>query len=76
DEQMMEYFYLIRLLNEGGIIAINTRAPARQELVDYIRKNRHDYAVRVVDDHITLVQIPKYRRWQCSNLNFVTKYLL
>lgn len=58
DEQMMEYFYLNRLLNEGGIIAINTNATARKNLVEYIRKMRHDYAVREVGS-ITLVQSPK-----------------
>ncbi len=58
DEQMMEYFFLSRLLNEGGIIAINTREPARKQLVDYIRTSRSDYAVRDMDDHITLVQTP------------------
>jgi hypothetical protein len=58
DEQMMEYFYLGRLLNEGGIIAINTAAPARQQLVDYIRASRSDYAIRDVGNSITLVQTP------------------
>jgi hypothetical protein len=59
DEQMMEYFYMNRLLNEGGIMAINTSHPARQELVDYIRKNRFDYAVRELDCGIALVQLPQ-----------------
>lgn len=60
DEQMMEYFFLNRLLNEGGIMAINTHAPARQELVAYIRKARHDYAVRETPCGITLVQTPNH----------------
>jgi hypothetical protein len=59
DEQMMEYFYMNRLLNEGGIMVINTTNPARQELVDYIRKNRFDYAVRELDCGMALVQLPQ-----------------
>lgn len=59
DEQMMEYYYVNRLLGEGGIIAINTAVPARQMLVDTIRKTRHDYAVRDMGNHITLVQLPE-----------------
>jgi hypothetical protein len=59
DEQMMEYFYLNKLLQEGGIIAINTSVPARRELVDYIRKNRFDTAIRDMDCDITLVQLPQ-----------------
>lgn len=58
DEQMMEYFYLNRLLNEGGIMAINTQDAVRRELVAYIRRDRHDYAVREIDEAITLVQKP------------------
>lgn len=58
EEQMMEYFYINRLLNEGGVMAINTGSAARRELVDYIRKNRYDYAIRELDCGITLVQKP------------------
>lgn len=58
DEQMMEYFYLNQLLNEGGIMAINTQEKPRQDLVDYIRRDRHDYAVREIDEKLTLVQKP------------------
>jgi len=59
DEQMMEYFYLNRLLHEGGIMAINTSDKARRELVDYIRRDRTDYAIRELDATITLVQKPQ-----------------
>lgn len=59
DEQMMEYFYITRLLNEGGILAINTTHPARRALVDFIRSDRDDYAVRDMECDVTLVQIPK-----------------
>lgn len=59
DEQMMEYYYINQLLNEGGIMAVNTEVAARRELVAYIQKSRHDYAVRRLDDVITLVQTPK-----------------
>lgn len=58
EEQMMEYFYLNRLLNEGGVIAINTNHAARRELIDFIRRDRHDYAIRALSCGITLVQKP------------------
>lgn len=58
DEQVMEYFYLIRLLNEGGIMAINTNHPARQKLVDFIRTDRDDFAVLALPCGITLIQKP------------------
>ena len=58
EEQMMEYFYVNKLLNENGIFAINTAAPTRRDLVDYIRKVRHDYAIRELDCGITLIQKP------------------
>lgn len=58
DVLMMEYFYLNRLLNEGGIMAIDTRVKARRELVDYIRRERHDYAIRPISETMTLVQKP------------------
>ena len=58
DEQMMEYFYMNRLLQEGGIIAIDTTQPARADLVDFIRRNRSDYAIREIDKTLTLVQKP------------------
>lgn len=58
DEQMMEYFFLNRLLNEGGIMAVNTHQIARRELVDYVRRSRHDYAVRDLKCGITLIQTP------------------
>jgi hypothetical protein len=58
EEQMMEYFYINRLLNEGGVMAINLASPARRQLLDYIRQNRHDYAIRELDCNIALVQKP------------------
>lgn len=59
DEQMMEYFYISRMLNEGGVIAINTREEARRKLVDYIRAAHQDWAVREIDETLTLVQMPQ-----------------
>lgn len=70
DEQMMEYYFLNRLLNEGGIIAINTKAPARAELVEYVRKNRFDYAVRDMQNGITLVQLPHNAAMALHNPRF------
>lgn len=58
DEQIMEYFYLIRMLNEGGVMAINTTHPARRRLIDFIRSDRDDYAIRELTCDITLVQKP------------------
>ena len=58
DEQVMEYFYLNRMLNEGGVIAINTAHPARRRLVEFIREDRDDYAIRELTCDITLVQKP------------------
>jgi len=58
EEQMMEYYYMNRLLNEGGVLAINTANAARRELVDFIRRDRHDYAIRALSCGITLVQKP------------------
>lgn len=60
DEQMMEYFFLNRLLGEGGIMAVNTAESARRALVDYVRKERHDYAVRDTGCGITLIQTPHH----------------
>lgn len=59
DVLMMEYFYVNQLLNEGGIIAIDTRERVRRELVDYVRRERHDYAVREIDETMTLIQKPQ-----------------
>lgn len=59
DVLMMEYFFVNRLLNEGGIMAIDTREPVRRELVEYVRRVRHDYAVREIDEHMTLIQKPQ-----------------
>lgn len=70
DEQMMEYFFLNRLLNEGGIIAINTGEQARRDLIDYIRKARHDYAIRELKCGITLVQTPDHSAFAKHNPNF------
>ncbi len=56
--QMMEYFYMNRLLNEGGVFAINTDHAARRELIDFIRRDRDDYAIRALSCGITLVQKP------------------
>ncbi len=58
DEQVMEYFYLNRMLNEGGVMAINTTHPARRRLVGFIREDRDDYAIRELSCDITLVQKP------------------
>lgn len=58
DEQMMEYYYLNLLLNEGGVFVINTAHTARRYLVDYLKENRHDYAMRELDCGLTLVQKP------------------
>jgi hypothetical protein len=58
EEQMMEYFYVNKLLNENGIFAINMASPTRRDLLDYIRKVRHDYAIRELDCGIALVQKP------------------
>lgn len=59
DVLMMEYFFVSRLLNEGGIIAIDTRERVRRELVDYVRRELHDHAVREIDEHMTLIQKPQ-----------------
>ena len=58
EEQMMEYYYLNRMLNEGGILAVNTTHLTRQKLVEFIQKERDDYAVRVMPCDITLIQKP------------------
>jgi hypothetical protein len=58
DEQIMEYFYLNRMLNEGGVMAINLNHPARQQLVEFIRNDRSDYAIRMLPCNIALVQKP------------------
>lgn len=58
DEQMMEYFYLNRLLHEGGVIAIPGDNNARNQLIAWLRQERHDYAVRELPCGITLVQKP------------------
>lgn len=60
EEQMMEYFYLNRLLNEGGIFAINTNHACRRDLIDFIRRDRDDYAIRALSCGITLVQKPAF----------------
>ena len=58
DEQMMEYFYVSRLLNEGGVLAINLAHPARRALAEYIRSERHDCAFREMECGVALVQLP------------------
>lgn len=58
DEQMMEYFYVNALLNDGGIMVINTAHAARRFLVDYLRQERHDIVLRTLDCGLVLAQKP------------------
>jgi hypothetical protein len=58
DEQMMEYFYINTLLNEGGIMVINTDHAARRFLVDYLQKERHDMVLRTLECGLVLAQKP------------------
>jgi hypothetical protein len=58
DEQIMAYYYLNKMLNPGGVLVVNTTHPARQKLVEFIQKERDDYAVRVMPCGITLIQKP------------------
>jgi hypothetical protein len=58
DEQIMEFFYLNQLMNDGGVFVVNTGHAARRFLVDYIKQSHRNYVVKELDCGLTLVQKP------------------